>query len=435
MVRIEQVDSGGIASELGIEPGDQLVALNGQPVRDLIDVQLVEQEEQLVLEVLRSDGEVWELDIEKDADEPLGFDVEHPEPQQCGNHCIFCFVHQLPRGMRRSLYVKDEDYRFSYLYGAYVTLGNIHEEELARITCQRLSPLYVSVHATDEEVRCRLLGKNVPPILPLLRRLAAAGIELHTQVVLCPGINDGACLEQTIRELYALGPQVATLAVVPVGLTGHRERLFPLRPLSREEAGTSLSLIHALQREFLAERGSRFVFAADELYLQAGEPFPGLETYEQLSQVENGVGLIPLFRDQAEQVLTVAEPIALDGVSLVTGISFAPELQRFTERLSQRTGVRLTVRAVENRFFSGAVSVAGLVTGGDILAQLAGEDLGDALLLPDVMFRDGEDVLLDDLPLQELERGLNVRVFKVDSSPWGILDTLEELVYLVDDHE
>jgi len=433
MVRIEQVYPGGIAAELGLAAGDALVAVNGQPVRDLIDVQLCEREEHFVLDVLRADGEAWELDIEKDAEEPLGCEVEHPEPLQCGNHCIFCFVHQLPRGMRRSLYVKDEDYRFSYLYGAYVTLANIREEELERIIQQQLSPLYVSVHASDAAVRSQLLGKDAPPVLPLLQRLASAGIEVHTQVVLCPGVNDGDCLDRTIRDLYALGPQIATLAVVPVGLTGHRERLFPLRPLTSDEAARTLETIHAFQERFLVERGSRFVFAADELYLQADQPLPPLESYEQLSQVENGVGLIPLFRDQADQVLAVAEPIALASATLVTGVSFAPELERFAARLSARTGVKLSVRAVENRFFSGAVSVAGLVTGADILAQLAGAPLGDAVLLPDVMFRDGEDVLLDDLPLAELERRLGVRTFKVDSSPWGILDTLEELVYRLDE--
>jgi len=431
MVRVEQVVPGSIAEELGLEPGDQLEAINGQDLRDLIDLQLYERQEDLVLEVLRRDGEIWELELEKDADEPLGCEVEHPEPQQCGNHCIFCFVHQLPRGLRRSLYVKDEDYRFSFLYGAYITLSNLHEEELERIIAQRLSPLYISVHATDEVVRCHLLGREVPPILPQLRRLVAAGIELHTQVVLCPGVNDGDCLSRTVSDLHALGPGVVSLAIVPVGLTGHRDRLSPLRPLTRDEAQRTLALIHAFQEQFRADGRGRFVFAADELYLQAGEPFPLLDSYESLPQIENGVGLIPVFRNEARQVLAVAEPIALGAVTLVTGASFAPELTRFANELTVKTGVELHVAPIENRFFGGAVSVAGLVTGRDIAEQLADRVLGDAVLLPDVMFRDGADVLLDDLSLEELVGKLQTPIFKVDSSPWGILDTLEELVFVL----
>jgi len=433
MVRIEQVFPGGIAAELGLQAGDALKAINGEEVRDLIDLHLQEQLEQLLIEVCRQDGEVWELEIEKDAEEPLGLEVEHPEPQQCGNQCVFCFVHQLPKGMRRSLYIKDEDYRFSYLYGAYITLGNIGEPELERIEAQQLSPLYISVHATDEAIRCKLLGKQVPAILPLLQRLVAAGIELHTQVVLCPGINDGACLEKTVEDLHRLGPHLLSLAIVPVGLTGHRERLFPLRTLTAAEASAALDLVEKLQDKFLAENGQRFVFAADELYLQAQRAFPLLEAYEDLPQIENGVGLIPVFRDQAHQVLQAAEPLALGRVTLVTGDSFAPELTRFAQQLSEKLDVVLQVQTIENRFFSGAVSVAGLITGSDILTQLSETDLGEALLLPNVMFREGQEVLLDDVSREELSAQLGTRVLKVDSSPWGILDALDELDFLLAD--
>jgi len=431
MVRVEQVVPGSIAEELGLEAGDRLQSISGREVRDLVDLQLYERQEELVLEVLRRDGEIWELELEKDADEPLGCEVEHPEPQQCGNHCIFCFVHQLPRGMRRSLYVKDEDYRFSFLYGAYITLSNLREDEFERIIEQQLSPLYVSVHATDETVRCHLLGRQVVPILPQLRRLVAAGIELHTQVVLCPGVNDGDTLARTVSDLHDLAPGIVSLAVVPVGLTGHRDRLSPLRPLTRDEAQRALAMIHDFQQEFCCDGHSRFVFAADELYLQAGEPFPSLDSYEALPQIENGVGLIPLFRNEARQALAVAEPIALGAVTLVTGVSFAPELSHFASELERKTGVVLRVAPIENRFFGGAVSVAGLVTGRDIVTQLVGRDLGDAVLLPDVMFRDGADMLLDDLSLESLVEQLQTPVFKVDSSPWGILDTLEELVFVL----
>jgi len=236
MLEILTVDSGTIADELGVQPGDFLLAVNGEPVNDLIDYLVEESAELLHVEIKRSSGDLWELDIEHDSDEPLGLGLPHPDPKQCGNNCLFCFVHQLPRGMRRSLYVKDEDYRFSYLYGAYVTLTNLSEDDLQRIIKKRLSPLYVSVHAADNKLRQRLLGKRAEDVMLLLRRLVDGGIEIHSQVVVCPGINDGEELALTCRELAALAPGVKSLAIVPVGLTGHRQHLPLLRTHTRQEA-------------------------------------------------------------------------------------------------------------------------------------------------------------------------------------------------------
>ncbi len=308
MLEILTVEPDSIAAELGVQPGDRLLAVNGQPVGDLLDYLLEEPRETLSIEIERAGGELWDLEIEHDSDEPLGLGLPHPEPRQCGNNCIFCFVHQLPRGLRRTLYVKDEDYRFSYLYGAYVTLTNLAEADLERILARRLSPLYVSVHATDNTLRQQLLGKQAPAILPLLRRLVAGGIELHTQVVVCPGINDGDQLARTCQELANLAPGVKSLAIVPVGLTGHRQRLPRLRPQTRQEARELVEWVEARQVELLARLGTRFLFAADELYLKAGRPFPELAAYEELAQLENGVGLIPRFRAQAEEVLAAATP-------------------------------------------------------------------------------------------------------------------------------
>src|SRR5512133_1649369 len=238
MVKILAVAPGSIAEELELQAGDALVAINGKPLRDLIDyVLLTRNAEELFLDVLCADGTALELELEKDAEEDLGLEVEHPAPAQCGNDCLFCFVHQLPRGLRTTLYIKDEDYRFSFLYGAYVTLSNIREDEIARILEQHLSPLYVSVHTTDNELRAQLLGrKRIPPILDLLRRLIAGGIEVHTQVVVCPEINDGTGLEQTITDLGELVPGLRSLALVPVGLTGYRDRLPQLRLHTQDEA-------------------------------------------------------------------------------------------------------------------------------------------------------------------------------------------------------
>jgi putative radical SAM enzyme (TIGR03279 family) len=329
--------------------------------------------------------------------------------------------------MRTSLYVKDEDFRFSFLYGAYVTLTNVTEADLQRIVQQRLSPLYVSVHATAENVRRTLLGRNGPPILELLRRLVEAGIEIHTQVVLCPGINDGVVLERTVAELHALAPGVRTLAVVPVGLTGYRRRLPQLRPVSVAEAALLIDQIEAWQQRFLEPGGSRFVFAADELYLRAARPVPALESYEDLAQIENGVGLIARFREEAREALAEAGPLRAGPVTVVTGESGFPEIQRFVTALGQATGVTIQLHPVANTFFGGHVTVTGLLTGKDLLRELQGRSLGEVLLVPDVMLKEGEDLLLDDLSLIDLERELGVPVRKIASTPWGLLEALEDL--------
>lgn len=427
MLEIIGVEAASIAEELELEVGDSILTINGQVINDLLDFQVHTATEELLLEVLKHDGELWDLEIEKDADADLGLHFEHPEPTQCGNNCIFCFVHQLPRGMRRTLYVKDEDYRFSYLYGSYVTLTNVSESDIERIVRQRLSPLYVSVHATDEQLRTRMLGRQGPPILDLLKRLAEAGIEIHTQVVLCPGINDGRELERTIEDLAALYPQVLSLAVVPVGLTGYRQRLPDLRPPTVDEARTLVTTIHGYQERLLRTRGSRFVFAADELYLKAELDFPPLSTYEELAQVENGVGLIPQFRAETAEVLAEATPLDVSAVSTFTGESARGELTRFIAELAAKTGATIHLYPVRNDFFGGHVTVTGLLTGKDVLRRLQGQPLGQALLVPDVVLREEEEVFLDDVSLDDLQRELGVRIITVASTPWGLLEGLELL--------
>ncbi len=427
MQRIEVVEEGSYAADLQLECGDRLLSINDRPINDLIDYYQALDSTRLRLEILREDGELCLYQIEKEPEEDLGLELSHPQPRQCGNNCVFCFVHQLPKGMRRTLYVKDEDYRFSYLYGSYITLSNITPDEIDRIIAEQLSPLYISVHATDDELRARLLGCQAPPILPLLRQLVAGGIELHCQIVLCPEWNDGQALRQSIEQLADLHPQLASLAVVPVGLTGHRQNLPELRKLTTAEAVATVELIETYQRGYLAAKGSRFVFAADEIYLQAGSALPDLADYENLPQLENGVGLVAQFRQQAEEVLLEAEPLELGLVSLITGTSFAPELESFIARLQLRTGIDLQVLPIENRFFGSEVTVSGLLTGQDLLEQLAGKILGDGVLLPDILFKQGEQLLLDDLSLEQLSQQLACPVEIVESSPWGILDGLEKL--------
>ncbi|MBW2478245.1 MAG: DUF512 domain-containing protein [Deltaproteobacteria bacterium] len=425
MLEIIGIESGSIAQELELEPGDQLLAIDGLPIRDLVDYLVASQGDELVLEIKRRDGEIWELEIDRDPGDRLGLVLPHPEPRQCGNNCVFCFVHQLPKGLRRSLYIKDEDYRYSYLYGAYVTLTNLLETDIERIIRQKLSPLYVSVHATDDQLRATLLGGQAPSILPLLKRLVEAGIEVHAQVVVCPGINDGPHLENTYSDLRALAPGIRSLAIVPVGLTAFRERLPALRPVQPDEALALVNWVHAHQTECLNAMATRFVFAADELYLKANHDLPDIEAYEDLPQIENGVGLVAFFRHQASEVLAQARRLDLPRISLVTGLSAEAELKHFAEQLRDRYGIMIEVYGVENRFFGGHVTVTGLLTGQDLLDQLAGRDLGQILLVPDVILREGEDVLLDDLRLDELGRRLGVDVEVIPSDPWGLWDMLD----------
>ena len=427
MIIIDQVIAQSAAEMAGIVGGDQLLAVGTRAVGDIVDYFLALEGQSTVPLLLCRGDEPFEVVLELAEEEDPGMVPAHPAPACCGNNCIFCFVHQLPNGLRRSLYVKDEDYRFSWLYGSYITLGNIGEEELQRIVRERLSPLYISVHATDEEVRCRLLGKQVPPILPMLERLTAAGIELHTQVVLCPGFNDGDVLRRTINDLALLWPQILSLAVVPVGLTRYRSHLPQLEAVTTDLAGSTLDILQQAQQQQLERTGSRFVFAADEFYLRAAREFPGIESYEDLWQLENGVGMLPLFRCEAEEVLIEAIPLDLGRVSMVTGSSFVAELESFATRLGVRTGVELQVIAVENRFFGSSVSVAGLLTGADIIAACETVDLGTALLLPDVLFNDGDNLLLDDMRIEDLERHFKIPVLRISSDPWGILDGLERL--------
>jgi len=424
---IEGVMPGSIAEELEIEPGDRLLSVNGNRLRDVIDYNYFTSEELLVLELEKADGELWELEVEREEGEPLGITFPAPEPARCGNNCVFCFVHQLPKGLRRPLYVKDEDYRLSFLYGNYVTLANIGRKDLERIKEQRLSPLYISVHATDPLLREQLLGKSgILPILDVMRELAEARITMHTQIVLCPGLNDGAAFAQTVEDMALMYPWVASLAVVPVGLTGHRKKLPALTPLTREFAESFIKEWGAKCEALAGRLGEPFLFLADEFYIKGRLPFPPLESYGDLPQLENGVGMIPLFLSEAEQVLEEAEHLGPGRVTVVTGESPYRYLAEFLDRLCEVTGTVITPVAVKNRLFGGAVTVTGLVCDRDIVEALQGVELGDLVLVPDVMIKEGEGMFLDDLTVEELESELGKPVLVVESNPFGIYHALLE---------
>ena len=413
------------AAAAGLSAGDRILAINGEALRDAIDFQFHGGDDRLDLTVER-DGARRAVRVTCGAT-PLGVELEAPRPGEistCANKCVFCFIHQLPKGMRKSLYVKDDDFRLSFLHGNYITLTDLGEDELARIEAQRLSPLYVSVHATDPALRWELLGRPraSAEIVPRLERLAKAGIRMHAQIVLCPGWNDGAQLERTVRELAPLHPHVATTAIVPVGLTAHRERLPSLRTLTDAEARALVATVHGWQAELQARLGSRFVFLGDEVYLQAGHPLPDADAYEDFLIAEDGIGLVRRFEDGFARVPRRRR--AADArVTVVSGTLYAPRLERL---LATLPAPHARVIAVPNRHFGGSVSVAGLLTGGDIQRHLATlGDLGDAVLVPAVALRDGDGVFLDDVTPADLTRDLGVPVKVVEPEPRALLRALQ----------
>jgi len=418
---ISHVREGSVAEEAGILPGDRLLLVNGKEPGDILDWRLAESAEELLLLVQHRDNTLTEYEIEKDYHEQLGVEFDSPTLDQvrsCRNRCLFCFVDQLPPGMRRSLYLKDDDYRLSFCTGSFVTLTNLTQADLERICRLHLSPLYVSVHATEPGLRSRLLGnRRAGPIMAVLRRLAEAGISLHAQVVLCPGLNDGAALEKTINDLYSLYPAVQSMAVVPVGLTAYRGDLYQLRACSRDDAVSVLAQVNLAAERALKEHGTRFVFAADELYALAGHSIPRDGEYEGYPQLENGVGLTRLlrneweaWRDKLPQALTVPR-----AATVVTGLAAAGELAGIAARLNEIDGLTVRLVPVESRFFGGHVSVAGLLTASDLLAAFAGEEVRGTLYLPQVMLKDRSDLFLDGYTLDGLSAALGAPVRAVSS--------------------
>ncbi len=426
---VEQVVSGSIAEELEIQPGDRLLAVNGQPLRDIIDYSyFTASYDELLLEIEKPDGELWELEVEREAGEPLGLTFPPPKPASCSNNCLFCFVHQLPKGLRKPLYVKDEDYRLSFLNGNYVTLANLKPPALSRIIEQRLSPLYISVHATNPILREKLLGKRgIPPVMEQMRQLAEARIAMHTQIVLCPGLNDGAELERTVTELAGLYPAVQSLAIVPLGVTAHRQNLPQLEVVDGVYAREFIAAWGGRSKKLRKELGEPFLFLADEFYLKGGVPFPPIGEYGDFPQIENGVGMVPLFNREAGQALRRARPVGSFRATVATGVSAAGFVGDYLEKLGQKTGLELALLAVKNKLFGATVTVTGLVSGNDILAALAGHDIGAALLIPDVMLKEGEGLFLDDLALEELQRRIGRPVLPFDSTPRGCYRTLVAL--------
>ncbi|MER3434581.1 MAG: TIGR03279 family radical SAM protein [Leptolyngbya sp. ERB_1_1] len=421
---VTRVQSGSIAEEIGFEAGDRLVSINGEKPRDLIDYQFLCADEVLELEVIDTKGKTHHIEIEKDYDDDLGLEFDSAlfdGLMQCSNRCPFCFIDQQPPGKRDSLYLKDDDYRLSFLYGSYLTLTNLTAREWNRIEQMRLSPLYVSVHATEADVRTRLLkNPRAGQILDQLRWFQARQLQIHAQVVLCPGINDGEHLTRTIEDLAQFHkediPAVASIAVVPVGLTRFRPTEDELIPVSPEKAREVIAQVQALQTRFREEYGTTIVWLADEWFLIAGAELPSESHYEDYPQIGNGVGSIRLFLKEfnttAKRLPKKITP-SRNYVWIVGNAvekAFSPLLDRF----NQIEGLQVRMVALQSDYWGQSITVTGLLTGQDILNALEGQDLGDGILLPSVMLKHGEAVFLDDMRVEKLEQRLKTKISIVE---------------------
>ena len=422
---IESVTPGSIAEAAGLRSGDAVMSINTVPMHDVIDFMFNSDADELHIE-FRRDGSAKRITILSDSGADLGMTFKPLKVKLCKNNCIFCFVKQLPKGLRKPLYLKDEDYRLSFLYGNYTTLSNITDEERKRIIEQRLSPLYISVHTTNRALRNKMLGNPIATdILKELKFFAGHKIRMHIQIVLCPGFNDGKELKSTIQDVYKFHPYVSSIAVVPVGLTKHRR--IPLSPVSQEDALHAVETIEAFQKRFRKRHGEAIAYCADEMYIKAELPFPSLHEYGELPQIENGVGMVPLFLSQSRK-LKIPKTISRERRFLTfTGTSFYPYLKKFIGRLTEKENFSVDVVRVENRFFGQTVTVAGLLTGRDIISAIHGNtERYDFLVVPDVVLREGDTLFLDNVSLSDLEDATGLKVITTDGTPQGFIETLAD---------
>ena len=427
---INQVAPDSIAEELEIEVGDILLEINGNKIEDIFDYQYYTQDEYIEVLIQKTSGEEWLLEIDKEYDEDLGISFENglmDDYRSCHNKCIFCFIDQMPKGMRDTLYFKDDDSRLSFLQGNYVTLTNMSDEDVDRIIKYNLSPINVSFQTTNPELRCKMLNNRFAgEALKKAWKLAEAGIMMNGQIVLCKGVNDGEELERSIRDLSAYLPNLESVSVVPVGLSKYRDGLYPLEPFTKEDAKEVLRIIHAWQDKIYPEYGLHFIHASDEWYILAEEELPEEESYDGYLQLENGVGMLRLLMNEFEEGMRQVHcEVKPTEVSLVTGKLAFPYIKRMSEQMMEKyQQLEIHVYAIRNDFFGEMITVSGLLTGQDILAQLKGKELGERLLLPQNVLKSGETVFLDDMTLAELEKALQVQVDIVKSSGQDFIDAI-----------
>ena len=427
---ITGVEPESAAAELEIVPGDRLLAIDGQEIEDIFDYRFYTGDSYLEMRIAKADGEEWLLEIEKEPEEDLGLRFETglmDEYRSCRNKCVFCFIDQMPPGMRETLYFKDDDSRLSFLQGNYITLTNMSEKDFERIIRFHLAPINISVHATDPALRCQMLNNRFAgDVLTKMQALYEAGIEMNGQIVLCPGLNDGAQLDRTIGDLARFLPHMRSLSVVPVGLTKYRSGLYPLRTFQKEEAISVIAQIESWQQQIYKQHGVHFVQASDEFYILAGQPMPEAARYDGYLQLENGVGMVRLLLEETEEALAgLSGDSRKAELSLATGRLACGYLSEILDRLQEKfPRIHVRLYPIRNDFFGETITVAGLVTGRDLIAQLKGQELGTRLLLPSVMLRSGEDVFLDDITVGEVEKALQVPVDIVKSSGYDFVNRI-----------
>ena len=421
-VEIKSVKKWSVAFFKGVRAGDRLLSINSNEINDFLDYDFYMKEEALTLELERK-GKVKAVKIKKSFEDDIGLEFESylmDNQKRCKNKCIFCFIDQNPEGMRESIYFKDDDSRLSFLFGNYITLTNLEDSDIDRIIKMHISPVNVSVHTMNKELRVKMMkNKRAGECLSYIYRLAEAGIELNTQLVLCPGINDGEELEYSISELSRLYPAVRSIAAVPVGVTRHREGLFDMPEYTAETAGQVIDIIDRMGGELKKKHGTRLVYAADEFYLKAGRSIPDADYYEDYPQIENGVGMWTSFTDEAEEIISEldAEADIKKSLSLATGAAAYPLINETAKRLSAiYPGLEINTYEIKNDFYGHSVTVAGLITGGDLINQLRGKALGQELIIPDVMLRSEGDLFLDNVSLEDAERELGVKIRTVSES-------------------
>ena len=427
---IKDVLPGSIADELGIEAGDKLISINNNEIEDVFDYHFYVNDEELVLLIEKPNGEEWELEIEKDYEEDLGIEFEQglmDEYRSCHNKCMFCFIDQMPEGMRDTLYFKDDDSRLSFLQGNYVTLTNMSDHDIERIVRYHLEPINISFQTTNPELRYKMLhNRFAGDALKKVDTLYESGIQMNGQIVLCKGINDGEELERSIRDLSKYVPCLQSVSVVPVGLTKYREGLYPLEPFTREDAVKILDTIHRWQDKFYEEYGIHFIHAGDEWYILAGEEMPEEERYDGYLQLENGVGMLRLLENEFEEAYEKVDGDDRDReLSIATGFLAYPYIQKMASRIEEKYfNTQIHVYPIRNDFFGELITVSGLITGRDLIHQLQNQKLGDRLLLPCNMFRSQEEVFLDDITLAQVEDALQVRADIVKSSGQDFIDVI-----------
>ncbi len=433
---IKYVEPESLAAEAGIEPGDKLISINGSDFRDILEYRYLMSEYEITLEVEKKDGSAEIITIENNY-EDIG--VEFGEElidtaQSCTNKCIFCFIDQLPKGMRETVYFKDDDTRLSFLQGNYVTLTNMTDEEIDRLIAMRVSPINVSVHATNPELRCMMLNNRFAgKCYDIMKKFAANEIYMNCQIVLCPEINDGAELERSLSDMAALYPYVNSVSAVPVGLTRYRDGLYPIKPYNAEMSRAVVEQVEKIQDDFLKKLGTRLVYLSDEFYLNAGLPIPDADAYEGFPQIENGVGLVASMKEEFDSAVKLIKPKPRKrSAAVATGELAASFVKSLADEIAKRAeGVEIAVYPIKNNFFGGGVNVAGLVCGCDIIDQLKDKPKADALFIPRSMLRDSDDVFLDDTTVADVENALGMKVIPVMNDGYEFIEKIlgEELEF------